>query len=294
MIINLAMYHLRAIETLYRLRSFTLAADDMQISQPAVSRALAEAERRIGGRLFERSTRSVVPTHLGEEVSAHAAMAVATYDEALGRITRHMNGDDGIVRMACLPSVTAVLLPSVISDFRRDLAQVELRIHDEPQENVAEKILNGTVDLGILALDSSIPTELEIEEVASDRLVAIMRSGHRLSGRDELSWNDFARETFIGFDPVTSIGPLAAHAFAKHDVDVNIVQTARSIPAVGGLVAAGLGVSVVPEMVVPLVSFEGIENIPISPTVRRTLVVAHRRRGPLTAVVERFRQKLVK
>src|SRR5699024_12739851 len=121
------MYHLRAIETLYRLRSFTLAADDMQISQPAVSRALAEAERLIGGRLFERSTRSVVPTHLGEEVSAHAAIAVAAYDEALGCFTPRMNGDDGIVRIACLPSVTDVLLPSVISDFIRHIAHVYLR-----------------------------------------------------------------------------------------------------------------------------------------------------------------------
>ena len=293
MVINLAMYHLRTIETLHRLRSFTLAAEDMQISQPAVSRALAEAERRIGGRLFDRSTRSVVPTRLGEEVSAHASMAVATYDEALDRISRHMNGDDGVVRVACLPSVTAMLLPSVISDFRRDLPQVGLKIHDEPQENVAEKILNGTVDLGILALDSSIPAELEVEGVASDRLVAIMPVGHRLAQRDELVWTDFAREKFIGFDAVTSIGPLVTHAFAKHDVAVDIVQTARSIPAVGGLVSAGLGVSVVPEMVVPLVKFEGIESVLISPAIERTLVVVHRKRGPLPAVVEQFRQSLL-
>lgn len=217
-------------------------------------------------------------------------MAVATYDKALDRITRHMNGDDGLVRVACLPSVTATLLPPVISDFRRDLPQVGLKIHDEPQENVAEKILNGTVDLGILALDSNIPSALGVDEVASDRLVAIMPSGHRFAEREELVWSDFAREKFIGFDSVTSIGPLVAHAFAKH---VDVVQTARSIPAVGGLVSAGLGVSVVPEMVVPLVKFEGIESMPIHPVIERTLVAVHRKRGPLPAVVERFRQSLL-
>ncbi|WP_210604274.1 LysR family transcriptional regulator [Brevibacterium oceani] len=293
MVINLAMYHLRAIEALHRLRSFTLAAEGLQISQPAVSRALAEAERRIGSRLFDRSTRSVVPTRLGEEVAAHASMAVATYDEALDRIARHMNGEDGIVRVACLPSVTATLLPHVIAGFRRDLPQVGLKIHDEPQENVAEKILNGTVDLGILALDSSIPAELEIEEVVSDKLVAIMSTGHRLAELKKLTWSDFSLEKFIGFDAVTSIGPLVDHAFAKHDVSVDVVQSARSIPAVGGLVSAGLGVSVVPEMVVPLVQFEGIVSIPICPTIERTLVVVHRKRGPLPAVVERFRQSLL-
>lgn len=293
MVINLAMYHLRTIEALHRLRSFTLAAEDMQISQPAVSRALAEAERRIGGRLFDRSTRSVVPTHLGEEISAHAAMAVTTYDEALSRITGHLNGDDGIVRVACLPSVTATLLPSVISHFRSDLTRVGLDIHDEPQENVAEKILNGTVDLGILALDSSIPDELNVEVVAQDRLVAIVPAGHRFVGSESLNWEDFARERFIGFDSVTSIGPLVAHAFAKYDVNVDIVQTARSIPAVGGLVAAGLGVSMVPEMVVPLVALDGIESVTVSPAIERTLVVVHRKRGPLPAVAERFRQSLL-
>ncbi|WP_181273904.1 LysR family transcriptional regulator [Brevibacterium oceani] len=293
MVINLAIYHLRAIEALHRLRSFTLAAEGLQISQPAVSRALAEAERRIGSRLFDRSTRSVVPTRLGEEVAAHASMAVATYDEALDRIARHMNGEDGIVRVACLPSVTATLLPHVIADFRRDLPQVGLKIHDEPQENVAEKILNGTVDLGILALDSSIPAELEIEEVVSDKLVAIMSTGHRLAELKKLTWSDFSLEKFIGFDAVTSIGPLVDHAFAKYDVSVDVVQSARSIPAVGGLVSAGLGVSVVPEMVVPLVQFEGIVSIPICPTIERTLVVVHRKRGPLPAVVERFRQSLL-
>ncbi|WP_166969350.1 LysR family transcriptional regulator [Brevibacterium atlanticum] len=293
MVINLAMYHLRTVEALHRLRSFTLAAEDMQISQPAVSRALAEVERRIGGRLFDRSTRSVVPTNLGDEISAHAAMAVGAYDEALSRISRHMNGDDGVVRLACLPSVTAALLPAVISDFRRDLPQVGLKIHDEPQEKVAEKILNGTVDLGILAIDSTIPPELEAEEVTSDRLVAIVPEGHPFARCDELIWNDFARENFIAFDSVTSIGPLVGHAFAKHDVAVETVQSARSIPAVGGLVSAGLGVSVVPEMVVPLVKFEGIESVPITPPIERVLVVVHRKRGPLPAVVERFRQRLL-
>ena len=120
MVINLSMHHLRAIEAVHRTENFTRAAEEIEVSQPALSRTVAEAERRIGTPLFDRTTRKVTATVAGNEVALYAAHAVRSFDSALTRISGFVAGSSGQVRISCLPSLAATGLPQVVHTFRRD------------------------------------------------------------------------------------------------------------------------------------------------------------------------------
>lgn len=293
MVINLSMHHLRAIEAVHRSESFTRAAKEVDVSQPALSRTIAEAERRIGSPLFARTTRKVAATVTGNEVALYAAHAVRSFDSALSRISGFVTGSSGQVRIACLPSLAATVLPSVVSTFREEFPEVELFIHDAAQNQVVSMVDEGTVDIGLVARTHSLPSSLEVTRLLSDPFVAIVPHDHALAEHSSLSWEDFHGENFVGFNSVTSIAPLVQRTLADAGVKINEVQTADSIPAVGGMVAAGMGITAVPRLVVPMMNFTNLVDIPISPPVERQLVLTHFAEAPLPKPIGNFKKRLL-
>ena len=293
MVINLSMHHLRAIEAVHRTESFTRAAEEIAVSQPALSRTIAEAERRIGSALFARTTRKVAATATGNEVALYAAHAVRSFDSALSRISGFVSGSSGQVRIACLPSLAATVLPGVVSAFRHEFPKVELFIHDAAQNQVVPMVAEGTVDIGLVAFTQSLLPGLEVAHLLSDPFVAILPADHALALRPSLEWKDFHGERFVGFNSVTSIAPLLTRALAHSGIEPDEVQTADSIPAVGGMVAAGMGITAVPRLVVPLMNFTNLVEVPISPVVERELVLTHFAEAPLPKPVENFKQRLL-
>ncbi len=293
MVINLSMHHLRAIEAVQRTESFTRAAEEIEISQPALSRTVAEAERRIGTPLFERTTRKVAATVTGNEVALYAAHAVRSFDSALTRISGFVTGSSGQVRIACLPSLAATGLPEVVHAFRREFPEVELVIRDAPQDQVVPMVADGTVDIGLVAFTGSLPADLAVKPFLSDPFVAIVPRDHRFAARASVRWEDFHGEEFVGFNSVTSIAPMVRRALLQVGAETKEVQTADTIPAVGGMVAAGMGITAVPRLVVPLMNFNDLVSVPITPTIERKLVLTYLAEAPLPRPVSNFKQRLL-
>ncbi|SDR96892.1 DNA-binding transcriptional regulator, LysR family [Brevibacterium siliguriense] len=293
MVINLSMHHLRAIEAVHRTENFTRAAEEIEVSQPALSRTVAEAERRIGTPLFERTTRKVTATVAGNEVALYAAHAVRSFDSSLTRISDFVTGSSGQVRISCLPSLAATGLPQVVHAFRRDYPDVELVIHDAAQDQVVPMVTDGTVDIGLVALTDTLPADLTVTPFLSDPFVAVVPRDHAFAARSWVRWEDFHGESFVGFNSVTSIAPMVRHALLQAGAETNEVQRADTVPAVGGLVAAGMGITAVPRLVVPLMNFSDLVSIPIAPTIERKLVLTSLAGAPLPRPVFNFKQRLL-
>ncbi len=293
MVINLSMHHLRAIEAVQRTESFTRAAEEIEVSQPALSRTVAEAERRIGTPLFERTTRKVAATVTGNEVALYAAHAVRSFDSVLTRISGFVTGSSGQVRIACLPSLAATGLPEVVHAFRREFPEVELVIRDAPQDQVVSMVADGTVDIGLVASTGSLPADLAVKPFLSDPFVAIVPRDHGFAARASVRWEDFHGEEFVGFNSVTSIAPMVRRALLQVGAETKEVQTADTIPAVGGMVAAGMGITAVPRLVVPLMNFNDLVSVPITPTIERKLVLTYLAEAPLPRPVSNFKQRLL-
>jgi DNA-binding transcriptional LysR family regulator len=149
--INIGIAHLRAVVALADLQSFTSAAAALGVSQPNLSRTVAEAERRLGVRLFVRTTRSVDPTGDGLEVAAYGRRILLEFDDGLEQIARFVSGERGTVTIACLPSIAAIFLPPYIVEFRRNHPDVSVHVKDGLRDGVVASVRDGSVDFAVVA-----------------------------------------------------------------------------------------------------------------------------------------------
>ncbi|WP_069767796.1 LysR family transcriptional regulator [Streptomyces sp. LUP30] len=283
---------LAAYTAVARAASFTAAAVEMHVSQSSLSRAVADLERQLGVQLLARDTRNVQLTAAGVEALRVAEQIVTAHRAGMKELRRYLLGESGTVAVATLPSVAAVLLPQVISDFRERRPQVAVRLLDGLERSVLDRVLSGDADFAITTVGD--PSErLDHRPLVRDRFVAVLPRGHPLADRPEIAWEDLARQPFLAVGRDSSVRRLTDAAFAQIDAHTVPAAEAGSVATVGGLVAAGLGVSAMPALVLPLMGAGSVVCRPlVDPVVDRRLDIAVRVRRSLPAVTERFLQTL--
>ncbi len=288
---DLTLQQLRVVVAVHEAGSFTAAAARLLVAQSSLSRTVAEVERRLGTPLFERTTRRLDPTPAGREIVAAARRAVDAVDAEMRHVEGYLAGRTGRVRIATLPSLAAILLPGVVSAFRGEHPQVELSIEDALSDEVLERVRGGAVDLAVTVISQAPDplTGLAVTPVAADRFCCVVPPGHRFAGRTVLRWGELAGEAFIAFDRTTSIRQHVDASLAAAGVAPRQVVAARNIAAVAGLVAADLGVSVVPGLVLPLMGFAGVCHVVLDePAAHRTMAVVRAAARPLSPIAAAF------
>ncbi|MEU7856270.1 LysR family transcriptional regulator [Nonomuraea sp. NPDC049141] len=290
---------LAAYVAVARAASFTAAAAKLHVSQSTLSRAVADLERVLDVRLLERDTRNVQLTAAGLETLRVAEQIVGAHESGMKELRRFLLGESGVVAVATLPSVAAVLLPRMISAFRRQRPQVAVRIMDGLERAVLGRVLSGDADFAITTVGAS-PDRLEHRPLIRDQFHAVLPEGHPLADRDEVTWEDLAAEPFLAVGPESSVRRLTDAAFAQAGARPTLAAEAGNVATVGGLVAAGLGVSAMPALVLPLLGPGRVVHRRLTgPVVERRLdvVVRARRTLPLAAsaflgLLEEFRTEL--
>ncbi|MFF9120535.1 LysR family transcriptional regulator [Streptomyces massasporeus] len=283
---------LAAYTAVARAASFTAAAADMHVSQSSLSRAVADLERQLGVQLLERDTRNVQLTPAGVEALRVAEQIVTAHRAGMKELKRYLLGESGTVAVATLPSVAAVLLPQVISAFRERWPQVAVRLLDGLERLVLDRVLSGDADFAITTVGNP-PEPLEHRPLVRDRFVAVLPEDHPFADRDELTWDDLARQPFLAVGQNSSVRRLTDAAFAQIDAHAVPAAEAGSIATVGGLVTAGLGVSAMPALVLPLMAAGPVVCRPlVDPVVDRRLDIVVRARRTLPTSTERFLETL--
>lgn len=268
---------LRLIDRVARSGSFTVAAQESRLTQPALSRTVRDVERGMQVRLFERTTRSVTLTADGAAFIEVARDALAAYDNALGRFAAYRAAESGTVTVAALPSVAAGRLPSLLAAFAGDHPDVTLHVLDGDHAEVLEYLRSGAADIAIT--EQPKPEEgLGVHPLHEDALLALLPRDHPLSGNDTVTWRELAAYTVIRLSPGSSVAQLAASGFAAAEASPSRVISTRTVAIAGGMVAAGLGVTTITESVLPLVDSDAVVSRPlIEPSLSRRLAVVYRR-----------------
>lgn len=275
---SLTLHQLEVFQRVALTGSFTQAAADLRLSQPVVSRTIGDVERHLGARLLDRTTRSVELTPAGHEFQAVAHSILDTYQRELSRFAAYRAGEYGHVTIAALPSVAAVLLPPLVAGFLAGHPGITLHLLDGTTREVLEHLRSGAADLAITD-HSPASAALDVRPLAEDRVVAVLPPGHRHASRPELNWADLATERFIAFSPDSSIRRLTDLGFAQAGVEPETLVETRAVATAGGMIAAGLGISAMPELVLPLLSFTHLTTRPLeSPAISRKLAL-HLRPG---------------
>ena len=239
-------YFLAVTETLH----FSKAAAQLGMAQPPLSQQIRSLERIIGYPLFDRTTRGVRLTKVGEYFRERARNTVIRMRDDLEMARSLGSGQEGVLTVGFSGSVMLTTLPKAIERYRRLYPKVELRLRELVTAEQMPSLLDGTLDLGFLR-DGEPRDGLSIESILRERFIAVLPTRHKLASKFTIRPRDLRNQSFVLF--ARRMGPLAfdrtlacceAEGFRP-----NVVQEAPQWPTVVRLVAAGSGISLPPACV---------------------------------------------
>src|SRR6476620_6650017 len=247
--IGVELRHLAALEAVARTRSFGAAARDLGYTQSAVSQQIAQLKRNVGVRLVDRpgGPRQVDLTDAGRLLLRHADAIVAQLDAAKADMAALAEGAAGPLRVAIYQSVGARILPALLRRFRQSWPRVEVRVREETDAaELLRLVEHGELDLTFA--DLPLPEgPFESAEVLRDPYVLIVAADSELAARETaLPLRELSGVPLIGW---RSTGEPETYLRGRVP-DLNVVFRTDDNGTLMGLVAEGLGVAVVPRLVV--------------------------------------------
>lgn len=244
--VDLSTRQLRAFLALAELRSFTRAAAQCHLSQPAFSALIRGLEESLGQRLFDRSTRHVEPSTEGRAFEPAARRVLGELDAALAGAADYAAKRRGRVAIALLPSLAAGWLPGVLAAFRARFPAIELDVADVLSEACIERVRSGQADLAIAAIRADTP-ELKAEAFCSDRFHLVCPAGHPLlAAKAAPKPRELLPFPFIHLSRTSSVRQYLDAALRP--LQLNALMEVDQLATVMGMVRAGLGISIVPEL----------------------------------------------
>jgi DNA-binding transcriptional LysR family regulator len=254
------------------------------VSQPTLSRALARVEAELGTRLFERAPDGVAPNPNGDLVAAAARDLLARYEQLTTELSARLDPEGGVVRLAFLDSMATSLVPQLLRTFHEHAPGVRVLLSQEPGHHILADLRSGAAELAV-----TFPRpdgEFGWLPLQRERLVVVVPPAHRLRGRKRIAFHDIADDelvtTPVGFGFRTLLDGLLAEA----GVVPRISFESADLATIEGLVAAGLGVAVVPEQFAGLSGTVGIALT--TPAARRTVGLTWRTDHALAPAAARF------
>ena len=255
--------HLRYFVAVAEELHFTRAALRLNIAQPPLSQQIRALEGELGVQLFLRTRRSVALTDAGHALLVRAREMLAAARSLPGELQRVARGEVGLLRIGFSSTLPLTkLLRDVVADHRRTHPDVALNLREMHSQQQFDGLLRGELDVGLVRYNESAPEGIRLVVLRRDPLRLVVPASHRFARRKSVAIAECRDEPFIGFpgDAGTGTGPLLKRLCAQAGFEPRIAQEAREATTQIGLVAAGLGIAVLPA---PLeaVRIEGVHYV---------------------------------
>jgi LysR family carnitine catabolism transcriptional activator len=297
MTVDLSFRRLEAFVTVATLGNYTDAAEQLFVSQSAVSRRVQDLEKELGSRLLDRGSRSAVLTAEGQEFLSIALAILEARKQGLERFRRYQQGLVGTLTIATIPSIAATLLPSLVRTFVTEHPGVAIRIADGADWAMMELVRNEGADLAVAAVlpNSTLQDDLNIAPLLSDALSAVFRSDHPWSLRESVTWQDLSTQPLISLTNESGVRTLTDNGFALAGTRVEDIVEASSISTIAGLIIADLGIAALPGLVFNLISTDGLVHRPLEePALKRTIAVFTSKARKLSPIARSFQTLLLR
>jgi DNA-binding transcriptional LysR family regulator len=250
----LQVRRLRVLQEVAARGSFSAAAEELMLTQSAVSQHIAALEGEVGLSLVERGTRPVQLTAAGFSLTRHAAGILNRLDAAEQEMAELVDRRQARLRFGCFPTVLGTLMPAAFAQFRRSHPDVRLTIVDDHLHRLLPRLQSGELDVAVIYDHDALPDvaalDLERTPLLEDKFQAVLPAGHLLARRRTLRLKDLADEAWIGGAPASAWYRIVRHACRQAGFTPHAGFASDDYVAVQALVAAGLGVSVIPGLAV--------------------------------------------
>ena len=277
--------HVRTLQEIARHQSFGRAAQALHLSQPAVSHHIRHLEREVGQRLLERVGKRAFPTAAGNLLLAHAARAFAELEAARQALQERRGVVAGRLRVGTGATASTYLLPPLLGRLRARHPELELVVITGNSAAMAAAVIAADLDVAVVTLPVR-GRALLITPLLLDPLVAIAAPAARWRRRGPLAAAELAREPLILYERGGTIRRVIDGWFRRSGATPRVVMDLGNGEAIKKLVAAGLGLSLVPAMSVRAETRAGeLAPLPLAPPLGRRLGVIRRRdRAPSPAL----------
>lgn len=243
---------LRVLREVAARGSFSAAADSLAYTQSAVSQQIATLEREAGGRLVERGTRGIRLTDAGRALVRHADVILARLADAEAELAAIAGVRGGRVRLVSFPTAGATIVPRAIAAFRARHPAVELSLEPAEPEEALGRLNAGECDIALTIDAPSCPldgTGTDRVHLLDDPMYVVLPREHRLAARARVRIEDLAGEAWIAGsqsacpDTAILLGACRAARF-----EPRIAFHSDDYLAIQGFVAAGVGISLIPDL----------------------------------------------
>ncbi|WCM21208.1 LysR family transcriptional regulator [Paraburkholderia bryophila] len=282
---NVTLRQLRVFIEVARLQSFSRAGDEIGLTQSAVSRCVRELEGEIGLKLIDRTTREVQLTDVGGNLVSSVSRLLTDLDDALREIREIGEQRRGRVVVAASPTVACRLMPGVVAACGRQFPYVTLGLRDDVQSDVVRKVKSGEVDFGVIIGPFS-ADDLLSESLMTDSFCVVSRDDHPLAKKPQVAWTDLESQQLVMLDYASGSRPIIDAVMQEYGVSATVVQELGHSATVFGLVEAGVGVSVLPWLALPLPAGASLVARPLVPRAERTVELVRRRDRSLSPAAE--------
>ncbi len=244
---------LEAFVTVARRASFTRAAEELHLTQPAVTRQIAALESELGALLFDRLGKSIQLTGAGETLLGYAEHILRLTDEAQDALEELAAGRVGRIAIGAASTLATYVLPSLLTQFRQEHPGIELSLRTGLSVRVRELVLSGVVDIGLVTTEGE-PTQQE-GVLISDSLgvyetVLAVPPGHKLATQATATVTELSGEPLLAMTTGTNLRTYAEHILADAGVAASVTMELDSVEAIKRMVEAGLGVSLLPRVAI--------------------------------------------
>lgn len=243
--------HLALFHAVAQAGSISRAATAVSVSQPAVSRQIAELESQLGVTLLDRLPRGVRLTEAGAILADYAHRWRALEDEAERALDEYRGLKRGRLTIGASLTIGGYLLPRMLAEFRRRCPDVELQVEIANTERIQRALLDGTIELGLTEgpVESA---ELESAVFYRDELVAIAPAGHPLLKRAPVTVRELCREPLLLREEGSGTRAVWEQALRRMGLEARPFISMASPEALKHAVAAGMGISVVSRLIIAL------------------------------------------
>lgn len=243
------LHQLRYVCAIAETGSFSRAAERCQVAQPSLSQQVLKLEEDLGARLFDRLGRSIRLTEAGRTFLPHARSVLNQIEAARSSVVDHHADNRGSVAVGVIPTVAPYLMPRYTASFAKQYPEAKLRIVEETTPVLVEALRDLTIDLAVLALPLR-HKDLEWFPLRTEPLFAALPKGHPRAGVKLLGLKDLRGETFVMLRDGHCFRDLSISACTHARVTPRIAFESDQFSSLFGMVAAGVGVSLVPEMAI--------------------------------------------
>ena len=242
-------HQLRYVCAIAETGSFSRAAERCQVAQPSLSQQVLKLEEDLGARLFDRLGRSVRLTEAGRAFLPHARSILSQMETARSSVVDKSADVRGSVSVGVIPTIAPYLMPRYTTTFAKKYPEAKLRIIEETTPILIESLRDLSIDLAILALPLR-HKDLELFPLRTEPLFAVLPKDHPRAATESLAIKDLRGESFVMLRDGHCFRDLSIAACSHARVTPRIAFESGQFSSLFGMVAAGVGITLAPEMAI--------------------------------------------